>query len=93
MANSFSGRQDASAKLDWGIDWSEWMDDGDSISVSDWTASSDDLTLSSDSVSGDTTIVWVEGGSAGNWYTLTNSIVTSEGREDERTIRLQIVNT
>lgn len=73
------------ARLDWGVDWASEMRTGDTITQSTWTGP-DSLTLEDASYSTNATKVWAEGFALGQEYTITNSIVTAQGREDSRTI-------
>ena len=79
---------DPSAILDYYLDWTAWLA-GDTIVGSAWLATGT-VTISDPAVVGTVTQVWVEGGTAGELIDLTNHIVTTEGREDERTLRLKV---
>jgi hypothetical protein len=83
-------RKDPDATLDYGFDWEAPADEGgpylesaETISASVWTVP-DGLTEVSDEADDTTTKVWISGGTAGNSYTVSNKITTSEGRIDER---------
>jgi len=78
--------KDPDAVLDYGFDWSEWLDD-DTIVTSDWTIPAG-LTENSASNTTTTTTVWLSGGLAGGVYDCTNRIVTTAGRTDDRTLRV-----
>lgn len=82
--------KDADAVLDYNIDWSDWLATGDTIIASSWAV---DTGLNEDSDSNTTTIttVWVSGGTVGDTYKLVNSIETGDGREDDRTITIRVV--
>lgn len=90
--------KDPDALLDFGFDWSSWLEDGETITTSNWSISQiqgDSATLaeaSSPSASNDGEVVktWLEGGEAGELYRVTNSIVTDESREDDRSFLLSI---
>lgn len=75
------------AKLNYGIEYAEYLDSGDSISESTWTADAG-VTLTNQSVAGTVTTVFAEGGVAGQHYQLKNRIVTSNGLIDIHTILL-----
>ena len=75
------------AKLDYGFDWTLWLEDGETISTSSWEVSSG-LTKSNEQNLLGVTSVFVEGGVINTRYKLVNSIVTSVGRKDSRTITL-----
>jgi hypothetical protein len=79
---------DPEAVLDYYVDWAPWLA-GDTITDSDWT-STGTVTLSDPAVLGGVTQIWVSGGVAGETVDLVNHIVTAEGREDERTVRLKL---
>ena len=85
---SFQVKHDPDAKLDYGCDWSDWLPTGATIATSTWTVTPTGPTLSADSKSTTATVVWVSGGTAGTVYTLTNRITDSDGRIDDRSIRL-----
>ena len=78
--------KDPDAVLDYSIDWSDWLGD-DTIASSSWAASTG-ITVDSDTNTTTAAIVWLSGGTAGENYTATNSIVTAAGREDDRTITI-----
>ena len=87
--------KDSEAVLDYGISWKDWMPTGDSISSSTWTVStitgdSDPLAIDSSSFTGSTskTVATISGGTDGNIYTLSNKIVTGDGRTDRRHFRV-----
>lgn len=88
--------KDPQARLDFSLDWSDWMDSGDSISTSTWTVEAisgdggqalDNYQDSRDVVNHITT-VWLQRGVAGNNYRVTNRIVTANGLTDERFFRV-----
>lgn len=87
----FWAEQDKDAFLDYSLDWSDWLEDGDTIVTSNWSADSA-LTLNSSSVSGGLTSVWIQGGVVNTWYAVTNTVTSDQGRHDQRTIRLFITN-
>ena len=85
--------KDPDAILDYQIDWSDWMADGDTISASEWIVDSDDddaLTVDDDSFTDDATTVWLSAGVAGVIYLVTNRITTAGGRVEDRTLEFQV---
>lgn len=75
------------ANLDYSFDWSLWLEPGDYIITSTWT--SPNLTLTFPSLSnGMISATFAGGGVVNNIYPLTNSIVTSQGKIDSRTMYL-----
>jgi hypothetical protein len=80
--------KDPDAVLDYKMDWADWLNSTDTIIASSWVAGTG-LTVDSNTNSGTYTTVWLSGGTAGSTYLVTNSIETSEGRQDDRTIMIQ----
>lgn len=85
MGNSFV--HDPQASLPYGVDWSGWLADGDTIQTSTWTVP-DGLTKGAESDAAGQTTVWLSGGTAGETYSVVNHIVTEQGMEDDRTISI-----
>lgn len=97
--------KDPQATLDYSIRWTDWLD-GDAISDSTWSVTGNEspvsLTVDSASYGSDTTVspnvanavakVWLSAGTVGITYRVTNHITTSAGREDERTIEVEVQN-
>lgn len=83
--------KDPQAKLDYSIDWFEWLSAiGDEILTSTWTVSSG-ITKETESNTTTNTTVWLSGGTDGV-YNATNTITTVGGRVDERTITIRVQN-
>ena len=70
------------ATLDFQQDWSSWLSSGDGISTSTWTV---ETGLTVDSESNTTTVATaiISGGTNGKTYQVKNSIVTSNGLDEE----------
>lgn len=81
--------KDPDASLDYGFDWSDWLDTGETILSSLWTVD-DGLTGSGESNDDTSTTIWLTGGTDGEDYKAVNHIVTSAGREDDRTITIKV---
>lgn len=83
---------DPHAKLDYGWDWSKWLGVGETISESTWGVEPGvGLALSSAAVDEGLTVIWLEPGTgATGTFVVTNHIVTSDGREDDRSFKVQI---
>lgn len=91
MATTEDWTKDPDATLDWIFDWSSWLQAGETISSSEFIVSAG-LTVG---VTSNTTIsatVWLSGGSTGQVYQVTNRITTNQGRTDDRSIRIRVVN-
>jgi hypothetical protein len=80
--------KDPSSVEDFGLEWG--LAEGDTLTSSTWTVPAG-ITRNSDSfqASGQTTI-WLSGGTDGAVYRLVNRITTSQGRTDERTLRVLV---
>jgi hypothetical protein len=89
MANPDTFTKDPDAVLDYQIDWSDWLPEGDTISTSVWSVGAG-LTEDSDTNTTTTATVWVSGGTVGSSYQATNHIVTAQGREEDRTIVIKV---
>jgi hypothetical protein len=86
----FNFEKDADAVLDWTFDWSEWLHSGEVI-VSSLITPDTGLTIDSSS-HGDTSVVaWVSGGTPGNVYRVASRVTTSDGRTDERSINVRVL--
>jgi len=73
----FNKTKRATEVLDYEFDWltEEWLESTEEISTSTWIATSG-ITMETDSNTTTTTTVWVSGGTSGETYKLTNTIVT-----------------
>lgn len=85
---AFKAVKDPDATLDYGLDWSAWLEEGETITDSEWIVPGG-LTLVSESFDGTTTTVWLSGGTLGQSYAVVNR-VTAGARIDDRTLRLTI---
>lgn len=81
-------RKDPDSRKDYRVDWSAELDD-DTISSSEWTVPTG-LTSDLDTSDDTNAVVWLEGGTLGTEYEVTNSIVTAAGRELDQTIVIVI---
>jgi hypothetical protein len=81
--------KDPDATLDYGVRWAVngWLDADETVTSSSWTVEAG-ITKQSDSISSDgkTTVVWLAGGTVNTDYLITNHIVTSKGRQDDRSM-------
>ena len=78
--------KDPNAVLDYVVDWTAYLGD-DTITTSTWIVPAG-ITKNSDTSTTTTAKVWLEGGTAGERYAVTNRITTAGGRTDDRTIRI-----
>ena len=88
--------KDPHAVLDYSLDWAEWLEPGDTITASTWTAAAmngahDMIVIDDMPFTGDMTTVWLSGGSPCEGYVVTNHVTTADGREDDRSLLVQVV--
>lgn len=82
--------KDPDEVLDYEIDWTTRLA-GDTILTSTWTISPDSLLVkNSDTFTGSTTTIWLQGGTLGKTYELTNRVTTAGGRTMDQTVDLLI---
>jgi hypothetical protein len=79
------------AILDYAFNWAEWLQQGETILTSAWSITPS-LTLNNEQNQSGVTSVFVNGGVVNKIYYLTNTITTSVGRTDSRTIVLSCQN-
>jgi hypothetical protein len=80
--------KDPDALLPYLWDWSAWLA-GDTITTHTVTATTG-LTVSTHSHTDTAVTAWLDGGTAGQSYTVTCHIVTAAGLEDDRSIELTV---
>lgn len=87
---------DPDAILDWRFSWADWLTDGDTITtatVTDTTGTAEPTIVVGTTTHDDTSVtVWLSGGVAGQLARITCRITTSQGRTDERTLRLYVTD-
>ena len=81
--------KDPDSNLDYKVDWTAWLG-SDTITASVWTVPAA-LTKSNESNTDTVSTVFIAGGKKGNKYVVTNRITTVNGRIDDRTFELEIV--
>ncbi len=86
----FSITKSPGADLDYGFDWSSWLQVGETISSSSWAVPSG-LILDKHQYSDTGTVAWLSGGTLWTSYEAVNTIVTSEGRTEDRTLLIQVI--
>lgn len=89
--------KDPSAQLTYTLDWSQWLEGGDSIATVVWTAAArrNDPTPvvieTSGISSGTQTYVELSGGQENKTYIITAEITTNDGLKDRRNFRINCV--
>ena len=82
--------KDPDSVLDYSVDWSAWLA-GDEIASSEWLLEEGaDLEKVTDTSTATKTTVWLRAGQEGTTYLVTNRIVTTGGRTDDRTISVKV---
>jgi hypothetical protein len=89
--------KDAQAVLTYNLDWSQWLQAGDSLSTVQFaiqTRSNDPapLTTSNSGILGSNTFITLESGQVGKVYTVTAKVTTANGFTDRRTFRVNVMN-
>lgn len=79
--------KDPDATLDYGFDWTNWMQTSETISTVAWTVATG-LTKGSEDTGDYIAKVWLSGGTAGQRYTVACKITTNQSRIDERTMTI-----
>lgn len=81
-------RKDPDARLDYQVDWSDWLD-GDTISASSWVLPTG---ITQYSVTNNTTsaTIFLTGGTEGVDYSVVNRITTSGGRINDQTLIIKV---
>lgn len=87
MADDFI--KDPNSKLDYKFDWDTWLEGDETITNSEFIVSSG-LTVESFSSTSRNTTVWLSGGRTGQIYNVTNRIVTSKARIEDRSFKLRV---
>jgi len=83
--------KDPDATLDYGFDWSRWLE-GDTIQLASVSVSPSGLTITRVDFSTTGVVVWLSGGAPGSTYLVTCRIETASGRVDERSMRLFVAH-
>ena len=82
--------QDPTAILDHPVDWSDWLQTGETITTATFSITpSSGVTLSGSSHTDTTSTVTVAGLAQGAIYRLSHHIATSVGREDTRSLTIR----
>ncbi|OQC18926.1 MAG: hypothetical protein BWX69_03144 [Planctomycetes bacterium ADurb.Bin069] len=76
--------------LDYGIDWSTRLEEGDRIVASTWTTPPGGPTLSTPGRTDTATTIWITGGTAGESYRIGNRVTTAAGRVMDDSKRLTV---
>lgn len=81
--------RDPDAVLDYSVDWTSFLADTETITSHSVEVPAG-LTLDTSTESSGVVTAWISGGTAGDNYTVTYRITTSEGRTDDRSLTLVV---
>jgi hypothetical protein len=82
-------RKNADDQIDYDIDFSRWLSDGDSVVSAEGQADKG-IELLSVAVFGSVVKVWVAGGTAGQTYTVTITATSAESRVIEQCFKIRV---
>lgn len=85
--------KDPDAVLDYAIDWTDLLVDGEAITSDQWDITpveNNGLALGATASEGPLRSAFVSGGRRGRIYRLRNRVLTSAGRSDDRSILIRI---
>lgn len=80
MAVIASFKQQPAERLDYDVDYTDWLPSADSLSSATVSVSPSGLTIDSPAINGKFVKLWVSGGSSGAKYKATLTVVTAIGR-------------
>ncbi len=84
--------KDASAILDYEMDWSDWLETGVTIASATVTTDSEELSATNTAVEGGVVLWRLSGGTTGRSYTVVVQINTDNGQVDRRSIRVRVAD-
>lgn len=91
MTYTFSApMKDPAAALDYEMDWSAWLEDGETISAVEITSPDGALTVTNASTANGKVLWRLAGGVANIDYTITVQITTSSEQVDHRSVRIPV---
>lgn len=82
--------KDPDEVLDYQFDWTDRLEDAETIVTSTFVRASGDVTLGANDTAGAVTTIWISGGTAGTLSVITNRITTSEGRTYEESAKFRV---
>ena len=82
--------KDPAAVLDYSLDFTDWLVEGEVLTAASWSVPGG-LTKDSDTFSSTSTTVWLSDGTVGTDYTVTAQVSTAT-RTDERSVLIKVRN-
>lgn len=83
-------RKRAEDRLDYDVDFSKWLSDGDSVTLATVVADSVDLIVEDVTVVGTVVKLWLSAGVTGASYAVDVTATTAQGRIKEVTFNLRV---
>lgn len=80
--------KDVDSILDYGVNWDEWVEEGEAITSHTITAEAG-ITVDSSTESSGIVTIWLSGGTSGTTYNVACKIITDKGRTEERSILIK----
>lgn len=87
FGSTYPPPKDPNATLDYGFDWTAWLQSGETITEATITVPSG-ISKTQQQIVGDVVVFWLAGGIPNNSYTIACEITTSQGRTDSRSFSL-----
>ena len=86
--------KDPRAELQYGVDWVDWLDAGDTLTTSSFTIENSDasISLQRNPILSGVAYATVSGGTTGTIYTVRCDISTTAGYDDTRRFRIKVEN-
>lgn len=84
--------KDKDAVLDFGLDWTTWLEDDEMLNSSQWLVPNGLTKVADEFDEIGHTLVWISGGAPGITYKLTNKIQTNKGRTDDRSMFIRVID-
>lgn len=84
-------RKDPDATLDYTFDWTRWLSTGEAIVTHQIIAPSG-VNVGATVADAEMVTAWISGGTNGNNYIVTCRVTTDQGRTDDRSIILQVLD-
>lgn len=89
MSDFYAHDPDA-GPLDYSIDFTNWLSEGDGVSSISWSSYPTGLTLENASETDDIASIQITGGTLGYRYRVTAHVTTDNGIENDRSIILMV---
>lgn len=84
-------QKDANSTLDFAVDWSAVIPDGDQITTSTFVVPAG-LVVENEYIAEGRPVIWLSGGEINSVYEITNKIETTQGRIDERRFQVEVLD-